>query len=63
MLLDRCTAAAQADGFGSLELMATLPGQKLYAKSGFLAQSTEAYQLTPSVSIDFVPMQKELRGQ
>ena len=63
MLLDRCMAAAQSDGFGSLELMATLPGQKLYAKCGFLAQPTEAYQLTPNIAIDFVPMRKALRGQ
>jgi len=57
-LLDRCTAAAQAHGFGTLELMATLPGQKLYSKFGFVAQPTETYQLTPDVSIDFVPMRK-----
>jgi GNAT superfamily N-acetyltransferase len=63
MLLDLCSAAATAGGFGSLELMATLPGQKLYAKCGFLAQPTEAYELTPGVSIDFVPMRKVLSGQ
>lgn len=63
MLLDHCTAAAQADGFSSLELMATLPGQKLYSQCGFVAQGTEKYELTPSISIDFVPMRKELTGQ
>jgi GNAT superfamily N-acetyltransferase len=63
MLLDHCTAAAQADGFGSLELMATLTGQKLYARYGFLAQPTETYQLTPDISIDFVPMRKVVGRQ
>ena len=59
-LLDHCTAAAQAAGFGSLELMATLTGQKLYSKCGFTAQAPVSYELSPGVSIDFVPMRKVL---
>jgi GNAT superfamily N-acetyltransferase len=34
-ILDRCVAAARAQGFGSLVLMATLPGEPLYRSFGF----------------------------
>lgn len=34
-ILDRCAAAARAEGFGSLVLMATLPGVPLYRSFGF----------------------------
>ena len=35
LLFDACHAAARDAGFGALELMATLPGQPLYASLGF----------------------------
>jgi N-acetylglutamate synthase-like GNAT family acetyltransferase len=34
-ILDRCVAAARAEGYGSLVLMATLPGVPLYRSFGF----------------------------
>jgi GNAT superfamily N-acetyltransferase len=34
-ILDLCEAAARAEGFHDLELMATLPGEPLYAAYGF----------------------------
>ncbi len=35
LLMDRCSAAARAAGFGMLELTATLPGVPLYLARGF----------------------------
>lgn len=59
-LLERCEAEAQADGFRSLELMATLPGLKLYQALGYVGSERIAYDLGGGVSIDFVPMRKDL---
>jgi GNAT superfamily N-acetyltransferase len=36
-LLEHCVAAARAGGFRRLELVATLPGEPLYAAGGFVA--------------------------
>jgi GNAT superfamily N-acetyltransferase len=36
LILELCEAAAKADGFTRLELMATLSGRPLYARAGFL---------------------------
>jgi hypothetical protein len=35
-ILGLCEAAAAAEGFGELELMATLAGRPLYAAAGFV---------------------------
>ena len=35
MILEACQAAARAEGFTSLALMATLPGVPLYERFGF----------------------------
>lgn len=35
LLLERCQAAAVAEGFRRLELVATLAGQPLYSRLGF----------------------------
>jgi GNAT superfamily N-acetyltransferase len=43
-LLARCTTAAKAAGFKSLELVSTLPGEPLYLASGFAV--TERFDLT-----------------
>jgi GNAT superfamily N-acetyltransferase len=43
-LLARCTTAAKAAGFKSLELVSTLPGAPLYLASGFAV--TERFDLT-----------------
>ncbi len=59
-LLEHCTAAARAAGFGSLELMATLPGQRLYSRYGFVPQESENFELSPGVFVPFVPMRREL---
>ena len=59
-ILERCEAEARASGFRALELMATLPGLKLYRAHGYIGNERVAYDLGGGVSIDFVPMRKEL---
>ncbi len=62
LLLERSEAEALAAGFTQLELMATLPGVRLYARYGFLPQAAIEYPLRADLSIRFVPMTKRLRG-
>jgi GNAT superfamily N-acetyltransferase len=59
LLLQTCEAAAREHGFQSLELMATLPGVKLYQALGFQGSERVTYQ-AEDVAIDFVPMRKDL---
>jgi GNAT superfamily N-acetyltransferase len=61
LLLDRCEQEARAHGFSQVELMATLPGVKLYAARGYIGAPPVRYDLGNGESIDFVPMRKELR--
>jgi GNAT superfamily N-acetyltransferase len=61
LLLDRCEQEARAHGFSQVELMATLPGVKLYAARGYVGAPPVRYDLGNGESIDFVPMRKELR--
>ncbi len=59
-LLDYCEAAARARGFTRCELMATLPGVRLYAARGYVPQGKVLHPLAANLSIEFVPMIKEL---
>lgn len=59
-LLDRCEDEARACGFRSIELMATLPGRRLYEACGYLAGEPVEYVLPEGLTIEFVPMRKEL---
>jgi GNAT superfamily N-acetyltransferase len=59
-LLDRCEAEAASAGFLSLELMATLPGIRLYERCGFHALGSVDHPLPGGLSIRFVPMRKRL---
>jgi GNAT superfamily N-acetyltransferase len=61
LLLERCEQEAKARGFTRVELMATLPGLKLYAARGYVAGRQVRYEVGGGESIEFVPMQKELR--
>ncbi len=58
-LLEKCESEAKAYGFRSLELLATLPGLKLYVVLGFQAESKITYEFG-GVAIDFVPMKKNI---
>lgn len=59
-LLDTCEAEARAQGFRRCELMATLPGLKLYRACGYIAGEPVTYELGAGVRIEFVPMHKSL---
>ncbi|MGO9989077.1 MAG: GNAT family N-acetyltransferase [Steroidobacteraceae bacterium] len=60
LLLDRCEREARARGFLRVELMATLPGVRLYAARGYVGSAPVRYDLGCGESIEFVPMRKEL---
>jgi GNAT superfamily N-acetyltransferase len=60
LLLERCEQEAARAGFRSVELMATLPGQRLYSAFGYLGDARVDYDLGQGVRIDFVPMRKAL---
>jgi GNAT superfamily N-acetyltransferase len=59
-LLNHCENAARNAGFTRFELMATLPGVKLYRVRGYVAGEGIQHQLGDGVSIDFVPMSKTI---
>ncbi len=60
-ILERCEAEARASGFHSLELMATLPGVRLYAACGYTGMERVNYKLPSGLVIEFVPMNKVLK--
>ena len=58
-LLARCEAEARAHGFRSAELVATLPGQRLYTMFGYAGTERVEYPLVTGLTIEFVPMKKD----
>jgi GNAT superfamily N-acetyltransferase len=60
MLLERCEDEARSAGFTALELMATLPGLRLYERHGFVPLGSVDHRLPGGLSIRFVPMRKAL---
>ena len=60
-ILARCEADAMRAGFSSLEMMATLPGRRLYEKYGYVANPPIDHPLPGGLTIRFVPMHKKLR--
>src|SRR6266480_3578487 len=61
-ILARCEAEAIGAGFSSFELMATLPGQRLYEKCGYLPDPAIDHLLPGGLTIRMVPMHKRVRG-
>ncbi len=57
-LLERCEHDAVAHGFASLEMMATLPGVRLYAARGYQGVSFIDWPLGDGLTIRFLPMSK-----
>lgn len=55
-LLARSEAEALRAGFSSLQMMATLPGMRLYQKFGYVPGPTIDYPLAGALTIRFVPM-------
>jgi GNAT superfamily N-acetyltransferase len=58
-ILARCEAEAAACGFRRFEMMATLPGARLYARYGYSGTQHIEYEVQPGVMIEFIPMHKE----
>jgi GNAT superfamily N-acetyltransferase len=63
MLLDHCESQAAAAGFTAFELMATLPGVRLYEKCGYQGTESFIHPLSDGLTIQFVPMKKSASGQ
>ena len=59
LLLERCEHDAVAHGFSRFELMATLPGVRLYAARGYQAGARIEWPLGDGITIPFVPMSKQ----
>ena len=62
LLMRECEDHALRRGYRALELMATLPGKRLYERHGFIAGEPIAYPLSDGLTIQFVPMTKILCG-
>ena len=60
LLLEHCEQEARARGFSAVELMATLPGVKLYAARGYVGSDMVRYEVGEGESIEFIPMRKTL---
>jgi GNAT superfamily N-acetyltransferase len=60
-ILETCEREARAQGFRALELMATLPGVPFYAARGYAGTERVSYEIADGVTIEFVPMRKELK--
>jgi GNAT superfamily N-acetyltransferase len=58
MILERCETEAQKEGFRAAELVATLPGVRLYAACGYEEIERKDYELGGGVMIEFVKMRK-----
>lgn len=59
-ILDRCETGAREAGFTKVELLATLPGTRLYSAMGYAGGGRVSYTLPGGLLIDFVPMHKHL---
>jgi GNAT superfamily N-acetyltransferase len=57
-ILDACESAARAHGFKRFEMMATLPGVRLYQVCGYVALENVNYPVGDGVTIPFVRMGK-----
>jgi GNAT superfamily N-acetyltransferase len=59
-ILEACEAAARAEGFAKLSLMATLPGLPLYERFGFRVISRGPITLPDGVLLDCAAMEKSI---
>jgi len=57
-ILGHCEATASLHGFTRFELMATLPGVRLYQECGYVGEARIAHSLGAGLMIEFVPMTK-----
>ncbi len=59
-LLLHCETEARAQGFTQMEMMATLPGVKLYQALGYQGETIEFHSMPNGVSVRFMRMTKSL---
>lgn len=59
-ILAACEAEAREHGFRSAQLLATLPGHSFYRRLGYEGDERVPHALAGGVTIDFIPMRKEL---
>src|SRR5215217_3899236 len=59
-ILEACEAAARAEGFRQLSLMATLPGLPLYERFGFQVRSREPIKLPDGVLLECAAMEEPI---
>ena len=59
LILEHSEAEATRAGFTEFELMATLPGQRLYERCGYVPGSPIQHPLPGGLLITFVPMRKQ----
>ena len=62
-ILEHCEAEARACGFSRFELMATLPGVRLYQAYGYVPGEPFQHLLEAGLTIAFVPMSKSEASQ
>jgi GNAT superfamily N-acetyltransferase len=60
LLLDHCEKQAREHGYASVELMATLPGVKLYGARGYVGAAKVLIDVGSGETIEFIPMRKSL---
>jgi GNAT superfamily N-acetyltransferase len=60
LLLEHCEKEAREHGFSQVELMATLPGVRLYAARGFVGAALVHFDMGAGETIEFIPMRKVL---
>jgi GNAT superfamily N-acetyltransferase len=58
-ILERSESEARAEGFVAFELMATLPGVRLYEKFGYRSGDPVNHPLPGGLTIRFVPMTRK----
>jgi N-acetylglutamate synthase-like GNAT family acetyltransferase len=59
LLLDQCESEARRSSFQCAELVATLPGERLYQRFGYRSLAAYEYPLRQGLTITFVPMRKD----
>ena len=59
-ILERSETEARRAGFAACELMATLPGVRLYERCGYVAGAPVEHPLDAGLTIRFVPMRRPL---
>ncbi|MCA1735506.1 MAG: GNAT family N-acetyltransferase [Actinobacteria bacterium] len=62
-ILDACQAAARAEGFRRLSLMATLPGYELYLRYGFVAGERGPITLPDGTLIECIAMEMPIQAE